>query len=97
MPITKNKNPNLIIAAIGGYDYTSASSDLIFTSGSNVNAVRCVDISLLEDIALEGNQTFSVTLSTSDPDVMLGNDIITITITDNDGWYPLAYIAVLDS
>ncbi len=68
-------------------DYLHKSSDLIFTSGSTDNATRCVDISILDDGALEGNQTFTVTLTTSDPDVMLGTNVTTITITDNDGQY----------
>ena len=46
---------------------------------------RCVDISVVDDNALEGDQTFTVTLSTPDPAVMLGNNIISIIIIDNDG------------
>ncbi len=61
------------------------SSNVIFISGSTDNAVGCANISVLEDSALEGNQTFTVTLTTSDPDVMLGSDVAIITITDNDG------------
>ena len=44
----------------------------------------CVNITLLDDEALEGNQTFTVTLTTN-PEVELGNDVTTITITDDDG------------
>ncbi len=72
-------------AAIDGSDYVKYSSNEIFTSGSDDDAVRCVDISIVEDNALEGIQTFTLTLSTSDPDVTLGNNITTINVTDNDG------------
>ncbi len=71
----------LIVAGIAGSDYINISTEAVFTTGS----IRCVDISILDDNALEGDQTFTVTLSTSDPDVMLGNDVTTITIIDNDG------------
>ncbi len=66
-------------------DYVFESSDLMFISGSADNATRCVDFSILDDVALEGNQTFTVTLATADLDVMLGNGMTTIVIRDNDG------------
>ncbi len=71
--------------AIAGSDYISASSYMTYTSGSTDNAVRCITVSILEDAALEGNQTFTVMLSTSDPDVMLGISMTTVIITDNLG------------
>ncbi len=75
----------MLITAISDFDYINISSTQIFISGSTGNDVRCLDITIVEDSALEGNQTFAVTLSSSDPDVMLENDITTITIIDNDG------------
>ncbi len=74
-----------IFPAVDGSDYTHVSTLMTFISGATNSAVQCVDISILEDDALEGNQTFTVTLTTPDLDVMLGNDMNTITITDNDG------------
>jgi hypothetical protein len=70
---------------MAGKDYTSISEVEIFTSGSPDGASRCVDIPILDDGALEGEQTFTLTLTTSDPDVMLGNNVTTITIIDNEG------------
>ncbi len=70
-----------IFAALAGSDYTNVSIEAIFTTGS----IRCVDISILDDNALEGDQTFTVILSTSDPNVLLGNDVAIIIIRDNDG------------
>ncbi len=67
-------------------DYTrvpQASSHVIFGSGSTNNVMKCLEIPILEDNAFEGNQTFNVTLTTSDP-VIIDNTMITITITDND-------------
>ncbi len=70
--------------ALFGSDYVSGPSDVIFYSGSN-NSTACVNITILDDNALELEQTFTVTLTTSDPDVLLGSDVTTVTITDNDG------------
>ena len=66
-------------------DYTSVSSDEVFTTGSTDNDTRCVNITIEDDEALERDETFTVTLTTSDPNVMLGQDMTTITIVDNDG------------
>ena len=65
-------------------DYTFASTDVIFPSGSNDSTPRCVNIDITDDAALEENQTFTVTLTTSDPDVLTENDMTDITIEDND-------------
>ena len=66
-------------------DYTFTSTDVTFSSGSNDSTLGCVNIDIENDTALEGNQTFTVTLTTSDPDVLPGNDMTDITIEDNDG------------
>ena len=71
-------------AAMFDTDYTSISSDEVFPSGST-DGTMCVNITILDDTALEGNQSFTLTLTTSDPDVVLGNNVTIITITDNDG------------
>ena len=57
---------------------------LTFTPGSSENDTRCVNVTIMDDNALEGNQTFSVILSTSNPNVMLRTNVTTITIIDND-------------
>jgi hypothetical protein len=44
-----------------------------------------VEIPILDDDASEGEQTFILTLTASDPDVMLGNNVTTITIIDDEG------------
>ena len=72
--------------ATGGSDYTSVSSNEVFPSGSTDTDTRCVNITLEDDEALERDETFTVTLTTSDPNVMLGQDVTTVTVVDNDGW-----------
>ena len=67
-------------------DYISPSSDHIFASGSPSGTTECVDIMIVDDDALEGNQTFTVTLITQDPnnEVMVVANLTRIMITDND-------------
>ena len=65
-------------------DYTSHSSTVAFPSGSTDNTPGCVNISITDDSALEGNEVFTVTLDTLDPDVLLGNNVTVITLEDND-------------
>lgn len=77
---------NCISTAIGGYDFTGIPSTLeVFPPGSMDGEELCVGITLLDDGALEENQTFTVLLTTLDPDVMIEDDVATVTITDNDG------------
>jgi len=66
-------------------DYIHTSNDITFNSGSAAASTGCTNISIIDDNALESNQTFTVTLTTSDPDVILGSNVTTITIVDNDG------------
>lgn len=46
---------------------------------------QCWSISILEDAALEGSQTFTVTLTTLDPDVRIRSSVTSVAIIDNDG------------
>lgn len=66
---------------MAGSDYTSVSSEEVFTSGSPGGASRCIDIGLLDDSPSEEELNFTLTLTTSDPDVMLGNDVTAIIVT----------------
>ena len=72
------------VSASGGNDYINVLSDETFTSGSINGDTRCVNITILEDYALEENETFLVTLNSSDSNVMMGTFVTTIDIIDND-------------
>ena len=60
---------------------------MIFATGSSDGDEECVNITILEDDALETSETFTVTLTTSDPDVMIDTNVTTVVILDNDGEY----------
>ncbi len=57
---------------------------LTFSSGANDGSMECMNVTLLDEDALEADQTFSVTLTEQDDDVNVGNIMMTVTITDND-------------
>lgn len=68
--------------ASAGSDYNSAVRFLTSPSGG----IECLNITIIDDsVALEGNESFMVVLSTSDPYVVLGNSQQVITIIDNEG------------
>ena len=47
---------------------------------------QCVDVTILDDIIVDNaNVTFTVMLTTEDPNVVLGNNKTTIIITDGPG------------
>ena len=75
---------NIFLTAISRFDYTFTSSDVTFSFGSTDSSLGCVNITILDDAALDGNKAFTVTLTTSDPDVLLGNSLTVITIVDDD-------------
>ena len=73
------------IAATAGTDYEAPSQQLLtFPAGTSTGVMSCVDVSITDDSAVEGDETFTVSLTSSSPIVTLGNDQVTITITDND-------------
>ena len=58
--------------------------EVTFPADSSSGAVQCINISIIDDDTFEGNETFDVILTLSDANVRLGNDLSTITITDDD-------------
>ena len=72
-------------SAFAGHDYTGASMTLTMPAGSTSGVVKCMNISIIDDGALEVIETFTVTLTTTDPDVMLGKNKTVVTIMDDDG------------
>ena len=65
-------------------DYLEVSEIVEFLSGSEVNTTLCRDIIIIDDQELEGNETFSVHLSTNVADVIFLHAYVSIIILDND-------------
>ena len=61
--------------------------DLVFSAGTSNGAMQCIDMAIVDSPTVEDDETFTVTLSTSD--VLLRNDVTVITIMDTDGEVPM--------
>ena len=67
-----------------GTNYDALSSNVTFTSGSRDDK-ECVNITIRVDSVFSSDETFTLTLTTSDPDVIVQNNVTAITIMDTDG------------
>ena len=82
---------------------TATGSDFTMMSGITITAdstgEHCADISITNDDLLEGNETFTVTLAVTNPSsgVTLDNDVVEITITDNEGKFYVSQSVMFDS
>ena len=67
-------------SAIAGSDYMPVSMDVVFPVGTSNGGMQCINVTIIDDSTMEGDETFTVTLTTSSPVVTLGNAVTTITI-----------------
>ena len=78
------------------FTFITASSDYNAVEGNQltftpeVNVLCATVVPIIDDAVLEDNQTFSVVLSTEDPDTLVNPAFATVTIVDNDGKISLA-------
>ena len=75
------------ITALSDTDFDSLSTTRTFSAGDGNTATACGDISILDDVLIEGDQNFTVTLSlvTTNMGVTLGSlTTTTVTIRDDD-------------
>ena len=77
-------NVSYFIFITASIDYNAVVDNLL-TFTSEVNVLCATVVPIIDDDALEDNQTFIVVLSTSDPDALVNPAFATITIVDNDG------------
>ena len=71
-------------AATNGSDYLGVSMDFVFPAGSISGTQQCINITIIDNSTVDEDETFTVTLSTSDPRVKLDNNVTTVTILDID-------------
>jgi hypothetical protein len=74
-----------LASAMDDTDFNTTSMSLDFAVGSMPGDSYCINVNITEDSALVG-EIFNVELmlTTSDPNVVLGNNMTTVTITDDD-------------
>jgi parallel beta-helix repeat protein len=70
-------------SAVAGSDYTAVTGTLSWADGDLSS--KTIVVPILEDILVEGNETFSLTLSNATGGALLGTQATTtVTIVDND-------------
>jgi hypothetical protein len=87
----------LSASAMADTDFINTTfTSLDFAVGSMPGDTHCINVSITDDSALEGDETFNValTLTTSDPNVVLGTDMTTITITNDDSKSYISFLSV---
>ena len=67
---------------LDGIDFVGLSTVEVFPSGSSDGDTICVNITIIDDNILEGEQIFTLTLSTADKNVILGEAEAVISIID---------------
>jgi len=74
--------------AFAGTDYTYTLSDLSFSTGAS-SLSQTVTIPIINNVTVEGNRSFSVTIAdhgtNSSQHFTISNDTTVVTITDDDG------------
>ena len=74
-----------LMSASAGVDYTTVSMNVVFSHGSTNGTMQCVCVSIIDDgDPLEGNETFTVTLTTASF-VILTQSTTDITIIESNG------------
>ena len=74
-------------AATDGSDYKGTSMDIIFAAGTINGSIQCMDIPISNTRTVEEDEIFIVTLTSSSSNLMLGNNVTTVIITDIDGTF----------
>ena len=72
-----------------GSDYFLGTMSLTFTANG---LTQCGGISITQDSRVENDETFTLQLTSSDPDVTLGASMATVTILNDDSKSTLAGI-----
>jgi hypothetical protein len=68
-------------------DFTDAAQTVIFPMGSSVGERRCININLNDDVLVEVPESFSVSATSNDLNVLFtpGRNMAAVNIEDNDG------------
>lgn len=75
-----------------GFDYISDTTLLTFPSGSTYGDELYINITIVDDSLVEGEEMLTIALESYDPSVQLLEVHVNITITDNEGSFTLVTI-----
>ena len=59
--------------------------EISFPEGSRDGNTQCINVPITDDMALERNETFILSMTVTDGNATVGNTVITVTITSDDG------------
>lgn len=76
---------HIVALAMANTDFVVGALMLRFEAGPIDGTVQCANITIIDDMALEGDETFSAFLTVTSDIGTLGKSVTEITITDNDG------------
>ena len=72
----------MITIGLDGNDFSVARN---FTPGTRNGSMECLQVRIIDDNALEYNQSFPVKMTTSNSDIVLKRPQTTVIIVDDDG------------
>ena len=73
----------MILFLTGAGDFELTDVVVTFPSTAVINDTMCRNITAIDDIILEGDEMFTITVVTSNPNDVVGLSIATVTIQDN--------------
>ena len=68
-------------SAVADVDYTNSSINITFPEGSMDGDTRCINVSITDDMTLEGEETFTVLMAVTAGNATVGNTMTTVIIT----------------
>ena len=82
-----------LVFSIAPGDFSSLMDQLTFNSGSGLRQ-ECATITVGSDTTLEDDESFSVVLTTTDPNVSISRNTTVVTITNDDSKYlcPISFV-----
>ena len=73
----------LLLCSLGGSDYTTVMRVPLVFSATVTS--QCRDINITNDSLYEMDETFSLVMTSSEPDVSFVRNVTTLTLQDNEG------------
>ena len=64
-----------------GVDYSELHRDIYLNV---TNTTFCVDVTIFDDLVLENNEQFNLVLTSTDPDIHVLGEMVTVQISDDD-------------
>ena len=75
----------MIINCTAGTDYSSSSEPFtVAFNGETAGSPRCAEVTIIDDVLVEGPESFQISLSTDDDFTVVDPGMAIVTINDND-------------